>query len=128
MKFAKIFTLILIISSFFPIIQITFLYTNGGLISLCQEVMGSDSRFISIILNLLFAAIFIFLYYKSEKLISKIISATLISFFVNSLVVFTNIQFNGNEEGNFYFIQFIVASVIVGTIILSTEYYRIFKN
>ena len=122
MKFAIIFTLLLFVSSFVPVIQIIFAYANGAVFWTAEKIIGPHSPVLSIILNLLFSVIFIFLYYKSEKLYMKIVNSILI--FLNSFVMLMKIELYGNEEGEFYFLQFLVSSLIIGVTLISSEYIK----
>ena len=124
MKFAIIFTLLLFVSSFVPVIQIIFAYANGAVFSPAENIGGSHSPVLSIILNLFFSLIFISLYYNSEKLYLKILTSILLLFFLNSFVVLMKIELYGNEEGEFYFLQFLVSSLIIGTTLISSEYIK----
>ena len=124
MKFAIIFTLLLFVSSFVPVIQIIFAYANGAVFWTAEKIIGPHSPVLSIILNLLFSVIFIFLYYKSEKLYLKIVNSILILFFLDSFVMLMKIEIYGNEEGKFYFLQFLVSSLIIGVTLISSEYIK----
>ena len=124
MKFAIIFTLLLFITSFVPAIQIIFAYANGAVFSAAENIIGLNSPVLSILLNLLFSVIFIFLYYKSEKLYLKIVNSILILFFLDSFVMLMKIEIYGNEEGKFYFLQFLVSSLIIGVTLISSEYIK----
>ena len=124
MKFAITFTLLLFITSFVPAIQIIFAYANGAVFSTAENIIGSNSPFLSIILNLLFSVIFIFLYYNSEKLYLKIVNSILILFFLNSFVMLMKIELYGNEESEFYFLQFFVSSIIISVTLISSEYIK----
>ena len=124
MKFATTFTLLLFITSFVPAIQIIFAYANGAVFSTAENIIGLNSPVLSIFLNLLFSVIFIFLYYKSEKLYLKIVNSILILFFLDSFVMSMKIEIYGNEEGEFYFLQFLVSSLIIGVTLISSEYIK----
>ena len=121
MKFSKIFTLIFILSSFLPIIQIIFLNINGGILSFFEKITNFDTMHISLIFNFLFSLVFTILYFQCKSLICKIINSILIAFFFTSFVSFLKIQLFGNEEGNFYYLSFLISAIIVGIVIISID-------
>ena len=127
MKFSKIFTSILILSSFLPIIQILFLLINGGILSYTETITKINIEVLSNILNSTFVIIASILYFRSNKLILKIISSILVYFFVMSFITFLKINNYGNEEGEFYFLPFLIAGIFTGIIIIGIDKYKLKK-
>ena len=127
MKFSKIFTSILILSSFLPIIQIIFLYINGGILSFTETITKINIDILSNILNLTFVILTSILYFRSNKLILKIISSILVYFFMLSFITFLKINNYGNEEGALYFLPFLIAGISTGIIIIGIDKYKLNK-
>ena len=121
MRFSIIFTLVFILSSFLPIIQIVFLNINGGIFSFLENNTNFDGTNISLIFNFLFSVIFAIFYFRCKSLLCQIINSILIAFFFTSFVSFSKIQLFGNEEGNFYFLPFLISAIIIGITIISIE-------
>jgi len=125
MKFSIIFTTLLILSSFLPIIQILFLNINGGILSFIETITKINVQILSIIINSTFSILTSILYFRSYKLTLKIINSTLLSFFVISFITFLKINNYGNEEGDYYFLPFLLGGIITGTILIVFDKYKV---
>lgn len=127
LKFSIIFTIFLIITSFFPFIQVTFLYLVGGLMAVLEKIFEIDVLKISIYLNLILTFLFSFLYIKSKNITNQIITALLLFVFLNAFIGFLSMEIYRNEEGKYYYFKFLITSVMFGLITISIDLYKIKK-
>jgi hypothetical protein len=126
-KISLIFFGTLLITSFVPFFQIIFMYWNGGILALLENITGIEALDIAIPFNLSLSVITLFAYFKSEKTLWKIIIAILTTFFINGMVVFAFMKIYGNSDANFYALQFITGAILTGIGLFVTDKLR-FKN
>lgn len=117
---------IYLLSSFLPIIQILIGYLNGGVISLIAGITSIDASKIAIPLNLILSIYFLYSYLKAKELKSQIISATIASFFISCLVLFTFEDYLINTK--YYWLQFLSGAVLIGISLISIDFIRQIKK
>ncbi|MFK7775123.1 MAG: hypothetical protein AB8F94_23480 [Saprospiraceae bacterium] len=83
---------ILIVSSFFPMVQIIMLFINGYLLALLGWILDfshSSWSKLSFVFHLGMALIFYYKYFKAKVDFSKMCNAILIAIFMNGLTIFS---------------------------------------
>ena len=114
-----ILTLIFIVSSFIPILQIIILTLDGGLISLASKAIGQDiSENLfkeNIIFNLIPTLILLFLFYKSTTHILNITSSALAMIFMTAFFMFLTDGVKYDSDP--YFLNFILVAFVCGIIL-----------
>jgi hypothetical protein len=126
-KISLIFSGTLLITSFVPVFQIIFMYWNGGILALLENITGIEAIDIAIPFNFILSLITLFAYFKSEKTLWKIIIAIFTTFFINGMVVFAFMKIYGNSDANFYALQFISGAILTGIGLFTTDRVRL-KN
>lgn len=110
--------LILVMTSFMPIIQILILSLNGSFLSIITK---GENTMISIV-NGLFTIIFLILFYTSNTMITKLLSV------IGVVIFFLPLLFYGTEKiistEKYYFLQFFVIGLIIGIILMAIEIFK----
>jgi hypothetical protein len=119
---------IFIASSFFPVIQIYILTFDGAFVSLANKAFGSDNpgniMTANIVANLLPTIFLLFVFFKATKRSIKIITATLAMIFMTAFIFF--ITDGLIEDGDPYFLNFIIVSIISGTVLTLVGVFKYF--
>ena len=127
-----ILTIIFVVLSFVPLVQILILTFDGGLVSLINKAVGADNPgnilTANIIANLLPTMILLFLFFKATQKSIKIITATLSMIFMTAFIFFFTDGFNKDSDP--YFLNFIIVALISGSILMIVAIlkYRLIKQ
>ncbi|PIV95132.1 MAG: hypothetical protein COW44_00615 [Flavobacteriaceae bacterium CG17_big_fil_post_rev_8_21_14_2_50_33_15] len=120
-----IVTGVLVLSSFIPVLQITILSLNGGVIYLFEMIFGNSESLLYII-NAVFAFVFIVAYYYSSKRFIQLLTTLCFVFFSLPLLMYSTE--NIFSENNPYYLQFLVIGLITGLILLFIAYWKHYKT
>ncbi|GEM_PF-4712639 len=124
-KYSIYITCFLIISSFLPIVYFLSLGINGFIIYLLQKITNIDENKISLFINPILSIIFAFLYYQSNNFIKQLLNSIGLIICVISFIYTIKLKIYGNEDGDFYFLPFLISSLIIGVIIISIDSFKI---
>lgn len=118
-----ILTLIFVISSFIPVIQILILTLSGGLISSFERMTGDTNIgeifFSNLVVNFLPAFVLLIIYWNATHKVIRIFSATISMTFLTAFLYFLT---DGIEEdGEPYFLSFLIIAIISGFILTSVS-------
>lgn len=118
-KFSLITLVILVLSSFVPVLQALILTANGAFVSLFTS---SDDNVI-LLVNGIGSLLMLVLFYLSKSTVAKILSiAGVLLFFVPFLFYATE-KFINTEK--FYFLQFLIIGIIIGVILAAVEVIKV---
>lgn len=120
-----IFLVIIILTSFVPVVQIILITLAGGLTHILTIPFQSNQHLeniIGIILNSILTLIGLFLFYKSKETLTRILTTFFVMFFGQGLMLFTINQLLKKDES--YFLYWIVLS---GTPMLLTLLIGLYK-
>lgn len=120
-----IITLILIVSSFIPIVQVLVLTLNGGILYAISQPLGVDSTEIIYSVNIVLSIVFILLFYLSDKLIGRLFSALATIIFLLPLLFYATENLISEE---IYFLHFIIVGFIVGVVLIFTTLLKLKVN
>lgn len=121
----SIFTFgILLITSFVPVVYVILLYINGGIIAILEDLSGIDAMDLAIPLNLLLTILCVYLYFKSDKVVYRILESFFTFFFINAWIVFSFSEIFGIDDSEYYYIQFILIAFITSTSLLGVDYLK----
>lgn len=116
LKFSLIASLVLVLSSFIPIVQILLLTLNGAIVSLFTH---SNSKVI-LLVNGICSLMMILLFYFSSKIVAKLLSLFgMLLFFIPFLFYATEGLINTEK---FYFLQFLIIGIITSLILIGIDY------
>ena len=124
-NYSILLTFILFINSFMPIIYFISLGLNGFFIYLLHNVTNIKIEKLSLIINPTLSILFCFLYYYSNNFIKQIIYSFATIIFLVSTVYSMKIELYGNEEGKFYYLPFLISTIIIGTLLISIDTFKI---
>ncbi len=129
MRLTLIISLIFILSSFFPIIQIFLMYANGALIATVNKTLfGENLDKILItnwIVNFSLSLFFLILYFYAMTKSSKITYSIFFFLFSSSLICFLAYDYCGVEDPKPYFLYFLISSIVAGIILNIVQIARI---
>jgi hypothetical protein len=112
---------ILMIASFAPFIQVTFLYLNSALVYAIELLIKIENRNIEILINVLFSILFIICYMNSKLRGLKAVLLVLLSIFLLGLA---NELFPRINEFELFFLPGLIFSLMVSSIIILVGFMR----
>jgi hypothetical protein len=114
-KFSLIASIVLVLSSFVPVLQILILLLNGAFVSLFT---ADDSKVILLVNGVCSVLMFV-LFYLSSNIITKLLSLFGVLLFFIPFLLYTTENQIGTEK--FYFIQFLLVGIITSVILIGVE-------
>jgi len=105
----------LVLSSFVPIVQIFILHVNGALMSVFTN---SDDNIICLV-NLVASLFMLGLFYFSSITSAKVVS--ILGFLLFFIPLILDTTDNLIDVNKYYFLQFLVADLIAGIIVVALE-------
>ncbi len=114
---------IFLISSFVPIFQIWLGHLNGMILYFIESIINVRAFDLAIPANLILSIVCLFAYLKSKKQFSKILTASLASFFIGSLGLFIFETFIIYTE--IYWLQFFAGALLIGLSLFTIDTIRI---
>lgn len=124
-NYSYFLTIILFISSFLPIIYFISLGLNGLFIYLLHSITNIGIEKLSLIINPTLSILFCFQYYYSNNFIKQIIYSIATIIFIVSTVYSIKIELYGNEDGEYYYLPFLISTIIIGTLLISIDSFKI---
>ena len=115
-KISLIASIVLVLSSFMPVIQVVILTLNGLFISLFTSV--NNQLILSI--NGIGSMIMFLLFYYSKSITNKVLSLFGILFFFIPFLSYVTEKIITTEK--FYFLQFIVIGIILSILLVMIEH------
>ncbi len=97
-------------------------YLNGAILWVPEQITGIRAHKIATGFNILMSMFFLFLYLKSKRLSVKILNAVIASFFISCSVLFAFEEYFIDTE--IYWIQFVFGAIIIGSLLLLTDWIR----
>ncbi|MBW0176591.1 hypothetical protein [Sediminibacterium sp.] len=119
-KVSLLLTLLLVVTSFFPVIQVMIMSLNGALIEFFRNILsynGSDSLlyFINTLLGLVTCVLFVL----SKTVIQKVLSGLGVILFFLPLIIYL---LEGRvDSDSFYFLQFLIGGIVIGGVLIILE-------
>lgn len=114
---------IFLISSFVPIFQIWLGHLNGMILYFIESIINVRAFDLAIPANLILSIVCLIAYLKSKKQFSKILTASLASFFIGSLGLFIFETFIIYTE--IYWLQFFAGALLIGLSLFTIDTIRI---
>lgn len=114
-KFSLIALVILVLSSFVPVLQVLILTANGAFVSLFTS---SDDNII-LLVNGIGSLLMIVLFYLSNSTVAKILSTLGILLFLMPFLFYATEKLISSER--FYFLQFLITGIITEVILVAIE-------
>jgi hypothetical protein len=128
LRIPLLLTVVFVVSSFAPVMQILILTYDGALIWAFYKVVGADDTgdilAANIAVNLLPTAVLLLAFCKATKQHVKIVTATLSMIFMTAFTFFLT---NG-KDSNPYFLKFIVIELISGSILILVAILKYYLN
>lgn len=115
-KFSLIVSIVLVLSSFIPVMQVLILTLNGAFVSLFTS---SDNGVILLVNGIGSLSMFL-LFYFSSSLFTKILSLLGVLMFFIPFLFFATEKLISTEK--YYFIQFLIIGIITSLLLISIEY------
>lgn len=115
-KFSLIASIVLVLSSFVPVIQVLLLTLNGAFLSLFTN---SDSKVI-LLVNGIGSILMFVLFYFSSSLFTKILSLLGVLMFFIPFLFYATEKLISTEK--YYFIQFLIIGIITSLFLITIEY------
>lgn len=115
-KFSLIASIVLVLSSFVPVIQVLLLTLNGTFLSLFTN---SDSKVI-LLVNGIGSILMFVLFFFSSSLLSKILSLLGVLMFFIPFLFYATEKLISTEK--YYFIQFLIIGIITSLFLIAIEY------
>jgi uncharacterized protein YqgC (DUF456 family) len=115
-KFSLIASIVLVLSSFVPVIQVLLLTLNGAFLSLFTN---SDSKVILLVNGICSILMFV-LFYLSSSLFTKILSLLGVLIFFIPFLFYATEKLISTEK--YYFIQFLIIGIITSLFLITIEY------
>ena len=115
---------VLFVTSFVPVIQIILMYWNGGILATIEMISGIDAMELAIPLNLILTILCLYFYFKSKKAGYKVLFSIISFFFINGLTVFSFSKILGNDDSDYYFIQFMLVAFVTGFSLIGIDYLK----
>lgn len=119
-KVSLLLTLLLVVTSFFPVIQVMIMSLNGALIEFFRNILSynnSDSLlyFINTLLGLGTCVLFVL----SKTVIQKVLSGLGVVLFFLPLIIYL---LEGRvDSDSFYFLQFLIGGIVIGGVLIILE-------
>ncbi len=115
-KFSLIASIVLVLSSFIPVIQVLLLTLNGAFLSLFTN---SDNKVILLINGICSILMFV-LFYFSSSLFTKILSLLGVLIFSIPFLFYATEKLISTDK--YYFIQFLIIGIIISLFLITIEY------
>jgi hypothetical protein len=115
-KFSLIASIVLVLSSFIPVMQVLILTLNGAFVSLFTS---SDNGVILLVNGIGSLSMFL-LFYFSSSLFTKILSLLGVLMFFIPFLFYATEKLISTEK--YYFIQFLIIGIITSLLLISIEY------
>lgn len=114
---------LLVLTSFIPVLQVLIMYLNGAILAVIGSLFGKEGHNIVFVVNGVMTLLFLILFYLSNNIAAKILTAIGVIIFFLPLLSYATENIISNEK--YYFLQFLVIGAIVGTVLLLIEVYKI---
>jgi hypothetical protein len=114
-KLSLITLVILVLSSFVPVLQVLILTTNGAFLSLFTS---SDTGII-LLVNGIASLLMVLLFYFSKSIIAKLFSVLGILLFFIPLLFYATEDVISTDK--YYFLQFLIIGIVAGLLLLMIE-------
>jgi hypothetical protein len=115
-KFSLIASIVLVLSSFIPVIQVLILTLNGALVSL----FTSSDNSVILLVNVIGSLTMFLLFYLSSSFITKFLSLLGILIFFIPFLFYATEKLISTEK--YYFIQFLIIGFITSVLLITIEY------
>jgi hypothetical protein len=115
-KFSLIASIVLVLSSFIPVIQVLILTLNGALVSL----FTSSDNSVILLVNVIGSLTMFLLFYLSSSFITKFLSLLGILIFFIPFLFYATEKLISTEQ--YYFIQFLIIGFITSVLLITIEY------
>ncbi len=116
-----VISLIFILSSLLPLMQIFLMYGNGGLLAIVDEILFrndlDNTKVTNWIVNFSLSLLSLTLYFKTKTKSLKIIYSILFTVFSSLFICFLAYDYFGTEDPNPYYLYFVISSLISGIIL-----------
>ncbi len=116
-KFSLITSIILLLSSFIPVVQVLLLTANGAFLS----VFTSSNNGIILLVNGAASIIMFLVFYFSKSFVAKFFSLIGILFFLLPFLFYATEKIINTE--NYYFAQFLTIGIITSILLIAVEYF-----
>lgn len=123
-RISLIFFVVLLITSFYAVLQVIFMYWNGGFLAIAEDVSGIDAMILAAPLNLILALISLYAYFKSKPMVLKIISASLYMFFINGMTILGYYELFNRVSPSFDELRFIVIALFTGLGLFAIDFLK----
>jgi hypothetical protein len=121
-KFSLIASTILVVSSFMPILQILILYLNSVIAQPIGALFSKNDNVGIYVVNSVLTVVLLILFFFARTTLQKVLAVVgVIVFFLPLFMYSTGDVINTDK---FYFLQFLIAGVVVSIILVGIEYFK----
>ncbi len=122
-KFIPLFIIsgVILLTSFLPVLQITILSINGGILYALGDIGVHDST--QIILNSSLTISFLLLFYLSERLLTKLLGVVGVLLFLFPLLVWSAEPLFNTEDYHYSW-SFLITGTIIAVVLIATAFMK----